>query len=60
MLAYYGEERGILLFRKHLVRYLEAVRVDPVTRRRLLTLDQPSELKQGLAAIGLSDDPPAE
>ncbi len=60
MLAYYGEERGILLFRKHLVRYLEAVRVDSVTRRRLLTLDQPSELKQGLAAIGLSDDPPAE
>lgn len=60
MLATYGPGKGILLFRKHLVRYLDAVQVDPVTRRRLLTLDQPSELKEELAKIGLLDETSAQ
>ena len=43
MLAFYGEERGLVLFRKHASRYLSSYFLPQKTRVRLLTEEKPSE-----------------
>jgi nifR3 family TIM-barrel protein len=43
MLAFYGEEVGLLRFRKHASRYLGPSGLAPETRRHLLTIEQPAE-----------------
>jgi nifR3 family TIM-barrel protein len=37
MIRYYGEDRGIILFRKHLVRYIAHLAIDKDHRQRLLS-----------------------
>jgi nifR3 family TIM-barrel protein len=37
MVEYYGQSRGVILFRKHLTRYLERFTTDETWRRELLT-----------------------
>ena len=50
MVAYYGEETGVMLFRKHIVRYLRgSPDVTPV-RLRLLTCDRAADVLEALAA----------
>jgi len=43
MLDFYGEERGLILFRKHARRYLIMLSLPRDRRRRLLTVEKPSE-----------------
>ncbi|MDH5506113.1 MAG: tRNA dihydrouridine synthase DusB [Anaerolineae bacterium] len=40
MLAFYGEEHGLVLFRKHVARYISPYRLSPDQRKRLLTSQQ--------------------
>jgi len=42
-LDFYGEERGLVLFRKHANRYLSPYRLPTDLRRRLLTAEQPEQ-----------------
>ena len=43
MLAFYGAERGLVLFRKHAARYISPFGLPPGLRTRLLTCAQPAE-----------------
>ena len=43
MLDFYGEERGLILFRKHARRYLMMLSLPRDRRRHLLTVENPSE-----------------
>ena len=45
MVAGYGEERGVVLFRKHLSRYLERLPYDETKRRQLLTAATAADLR---------------
>jgi nifR3 family TIM-barrel protein len=58
MRAFYGEERGVVLFRKHLVRYLSPYPLNQEIRRALLTTSEVSFLmkKLGSALSGQPDD----
>jgi nifR3 family TIM-barrel protein len=40
---FYGEERGLVLFRKHAARYLSPYRLPNQIRRQLLTAEQPEQ-----------------
>jgi tRNA-dihydrouridine synthase B len=51
MLAFYGPERGLVLFRKHASRYLGPLNLPPEQRQRLLTAGQPVEFLQSLASL---------
>jgi tRNA-dihydrouridine synthase B len=53
MLAFYGEEKGMLLFRKHASHYLRPLELDSEQRKRLFTLERPAEFLQALSAIHL-------
>jgi hypothetical protein len=44
MVAYYGEARGVVLFRKHLSRYLDHLALGDAERQALLTASAVSEL----------------
>jgi tRNA-dihydrouridine synthase B len=55
MLAYYGPERGAVLFRKHLARYIEAFDLSPARRRALLVEANPVMVRSLMEA--LPDDP---
>lgn len=48
MVEFYGEEKGVVLFRKHAVRYLRGVRDSAQLRHRLLTRDTVAEVLQAL------------
>ena len=48
MIAFYGEGRGMLLFRKHASRYLRPLELDLNQRRRLFTAEDPVEFLQAL------------
>jgi nifR3 family TIM-barrel protein len=50
-LAFYGPEVGLVLFRKHAVRYLAPYRLPRDIRRELLTRDQPEEFMELLDVI---------
>jgi nifR3 family TIM-barrel protein len=43
MLAFYGPERGLILFRKHANRYISPYRLPNELRKQLLTSDQPDD-----------------
>ncbi len=51
MLAFYGPERGLVLFRKHASRYLSPYRLPDAIRKRLLTSERPAEFTELLAEI---------
>jgi nifR3 family TIM-barrel protein len=51
MVAHYGEARGVVLFRKHLSRYLDQMTVSEPARRALLTASTASELRHLLEAL---------
>ncbi|MBM2842474.1 MAG: yhdG, partial [Anaerolineales bacterium] len=55
MLATYGEARGVVLFRKHLSRYLEHLALGQGERQALLTASTASEL---LSLLGMLQSPP--
>jgi tRNA-dihydrouridine synthase B len=51
MLDFYGEERGLILFRKHAKRYLSVYLLSSEQRYRFLTTESPTELAQMLDLI---------
>jgi tRNA-dihydrouridine synthase len=51
MLDFYGEERGLILFRKHAKRYLSVYPLSSEQRYRFLTTESPTELVQMLDLI---------
>ncbi len=51
MLSFYGEELGLVLFRKHASRYLKLLQLSPAQRKAALTAAQPAEFLQ---SIGLA------
>jgi tRNA-dihydrouridine synthase len=51
MLDFYGEERGLILFRKHAKRYLSVYPLSNEQRYRFLTTESPTELAQMLDLI---------
>jgi hypothetical protein len=53
MLSFYGQEKGLILFRKHLSRYLSPLGLPPEERKRLLTLQHPEEFLQILDSYQL-------
>ncbi|MBN1265411.1 MAG: tRNA-dihydrouridine synthase family protein [Anaerolineales bacterium] len=52
MLTFYGNPKGLELFRKHLVRYLEPENISLHDRRTLLTQSSVSEFILNLAGLG--------
>jgi nifR3 family TIM-barrel protein len=46
MLAFYDGDRGLVLFRKHLKRYLKGQDLSPEMQNRLLTCEQPQEFRE--------------
>lgn len=56
MLAFYGRERGLVLFRKHASRYISPYRLAPEQRLRLLTAEQPDEFLEALDMIYAEPD----
>ncbi|HET7010240.1 MAG TPA: tRNA-dihydrouridine synthase family protein [Anaerolineales bacterium] len=53
MLAFHGADRGLLLFRKHLARYLDLIDLDPDQRAACLTETQLAALAARLRGAGL-------
>jgi nifR3 family TIM-barrel protein len=51
MVEFYGEEKGVVLFRKHAVRYLRGVHDSAHVRNRLLTQGTVAEVLQALEAF---------
>ncbi len=51
MLAFYGPERGLVLFRKHAVQYLRPYRITRQERRELLTTATPQDFAGRLRRI---------
>ena len=51
MRAFYGEEQGLLLFRKHAARYISPYRLAKAQRERLLTSESPEEFLSLLRVI---------
>jgi tRNA-dihydrouridine synthase len=54
-LDFYGEERGLILFRKHAVRYLSPYPLPNQIRRQLLTAEQPDQFIEILNQIQLEN-----
>jgi len=59
-LAFYGQEIGLVLFRKHAVRYLTPYRLPREFRRELLTRQQPAEFLELLNKIHQVGEPGEE
>jgi nifR3 family TIM-barrel protein len=57
MLAHYGPERGLILFRKHLSRYLDRLSLDQADRRALITASTPAELRSRLQLSASTEGP---
>jgi nifR3 family TIM-barrel protein len=51
MLSFYGDERGLMLFRKHAKRYISPFKVTPQQRLSLLTAERPEDFLQVLDMI---------
>jgi tRNA-dihydrouridine synthase B len=51
MLAFYGAERGLVLFRKHASRYLAPLNLSAEQRQHLLTASQPAEFMLALTSL---------
>lgn len=50
-ISFYGEQLGLVLFRKHVVRYIAPYRLSGEIRRRLLTCSRPEEFARLLDEI---------
>lgn len=50
-LSFYGEEEGLVLFRKFAASYLEPYRLEPVPRKTLLTENDPAKFRLGVTDI---------
>lgn len=59
MLAFYGEQRGLILFRKHAARYISPYGLDPEQRERLLTSETPQDFALLLDELALGAAVPA-
>lgn len=59
MLAFYGRERGLVLFRKHAARYITPYRLSKDQRARLLTSETPQDFLDLLDRIVLEKIPAA-
>ncbi len=57
-LRHYAETRAIMLFRQHLVRYIEPFSLPAPTRNRLLTVSDLPALREVLDQAGLADSHP--
>jgi tRNA-dihydrouridine synthase B len=53
MIEAYGEERGLILFRKHLTRYLRGYEISDLMRKKLLTCRNLSEFHDVMRDAGL-------
>jgi tRNA-dihydrouridine synthase B len=53
MMEAYGEERGLILFRKHLTRYLRGYEISDSLRKKLLTCRNLSEFHNAMSDAGL-------
>lgn len=53
MLDFYGIERGLVLFRKHLKRYLRPMQLDRATLRELLTCTHLETFLEKMSGIGM-------
>lgn len=53
MLNFYGLEKGLVRFRKHLVRYIRPMNLDDSNRRKLLTCTQLAFFNEIMSEIGL-------
>jgi len=51
MLAFYGDELGLVRFRKHASRYLASAGLNPEQRRDLLTAERPAEFLEIFDAL---------
>jgi tRNA-dihydrouridine synthase len=58
MLSFYGEERGLILFRKHAARYVTPYRLTKEQRQRLLTAETPDDFLDLLDLIVLEKSGP--
>jgi hypothetical protein len=54
MLDYYGPKRGLLLFRKHLARYISSLKPQKPLRYQLLTCIDAQQLRFYLVQLGLA------
>jgi hypothetical protein len=52
MLDHYGEARGVVLFRKHLSRYLDRLDLDDGARGALLRAPDAATVRAHLGAVG--------
>lgn len=57
MLAFYGAERGLVLFRKHASRYMSPYRLTKAQRTKLLTCEMPDEFTALLDELVLAPQP---
>lgn len=55
MRAFYGQQRGLVLFRKHLVRYISPLPVSKIDRQRLLTTEDENEFVALLDTLTFSN-----
>lgn len=53
MLDFYGVDRGLILFRKHLVRYLRPINLEELKRRELLTCTDLDRFMGLMSEIGI-------
>jgi len=51
MISFYGQDQGLIRFRKHASRYIESFNLAPATRRRLLNTPTYTEFLELLATI---------
>lgn len=58
MLEFYGEERGLILFRKHVVKYIRGLANSAAVKNKLVTCTQPEEFIAILA--GYEEHHPAD
>lgn len=55
MRTFYGQERGLILFRKHLVQYISPLPVAKADRQRLLTTEKETEFVALLDTLALAN-----
>lgn len=55
MLDFYGQERGLILFRKHAARYISPYGLSAEQREQLLTSETPGDFERVLASLVVSE-----
>jgi hypothetical protein len=59
MIEFHGMDRGVLLFRKHLARYLDGLDCTPEERECALTKRDAAALRRVLGSLGLAPGRPS-